>query len=1293
MFEATVIHMRNPVYLHRDRDVMPYDAPKKIRQIIHDCGLVNDDGTWNGPFVVSSTKKLGNEEGAYLLQDEWDRELEDKEVLLLQAVPMGKGGSRIILLIAIAVLAAYTGGAAAGAAGGVATTGGAIAGAAASAAVTIAGTYLINAVLPPPKPKTGNQQTSPNYGLSANGNLARLGEAVPVQYGRFKVFPDYAAQPYTETRGSDTYLYQLFLITQGELDIEAIRIGDTDIAKYAEVQYEVTTPGNRVTLFPDNVITSDAVQGVVLLAPEEANTSAPDYSPYSGPFIIGVPGQTYTRIGIDISYPQGMFRVNEDGKTRGQYVNWLVEVQQVDDNGNPIGGWITHHSVNGTLLYYGPETFSYYLTVPEGRYQVRASKGDSGPTDRTRVYTVMWMGARAYLPNFQTYGDATLLAVVMRATNNLNANTQRQINVIGTRKVPVYDGANWSAPVANRNPAWALADLFRNTTYGAGWDDNRLILSKFKQLADVWTTRGDCFDGVFDTKTTVWEAAKAICRVGRATPIYYAGVIDVIRDQAKSVATLMIHPNNIVAGSLSIKYLFPTVDTPDYVTATYIDPVTWKQAPVDCALDDSPKLLAKTIDFFGITQHDQAWKEGIYMAACNRDQRRIISVTMELAGLIPQYGDLVKLTHDVAAWGQFGVVTSIDPETAIAELTEPVQFSAAAATHAIAFQKRDGSAAGPYTCVEVDGNQFQVRITGLTATQLGQIYVSNGNGEVPTSFAFGPNAAQALDCVVLTGKPNAEGRVALTLTNYSASVHLAETNTGIPTPSSPSGLLDPDLAPSVGGVGVSEPQGGGDGGTVYLSVAPVPGAVAYEFEISYDGGITWLAVGISPVPHINAVIPPGTWIVRARAYGRSAQPGGWTDSPITVVGEPWPLGALASFTGTGFVFGLTLNWAFPSGLDSIDAGATEIRYGLTGVFNDSLFLVRLAYPTNSYTMSGLPPGQTYVFWARMVSKTTGAPGPWSPSIAVQSSSDASEILAYIAGKLSEEELTEDLVAKIDLIPDLDTRLDAAEAALGELSGDFDSIQGIITRFSPVMVGSTTDYIGATTGRVGVYSEISARQEADGIVGKKVDSVIAIADSALGVANAASAAVITEATARASADTALATNITTTQAQVGNLNAAVVTNATAVADLSGQVSAAYSVKVQIDPGTGKYITAGYTIGVNNSGGIAQSQFIIQADLLALISSAGGTITSPFTILAGIAYLNSAFIQDGTITNGKIANVLQSTAVDSTGNPIWKLDKVNGLTIRGSDASGRVENDGAGARVYNAAGQLLMRWGRW
>ena len=81
------------------------------------------------------------------------------------------------------------------------------------------------------------------------------------------------------------------------------------------------------------------------------------------------------------------------------------------------------------------------------------------------------------------------------------------------------------------------------------------------------------------------------------------------------------------------------------------------------------------------------------MAAANRYRRRIVSFRTELEGMIPTYGDLIAVAHDMPRWGESGEVVAYDPP--VLTLSEPVTFNETG-THSIVLRRRDGSLSGPW---------------------------------------------------------------------------------------------------------------------------------------------------------------------------------------------------------------------------------------------------------------------------------------------------------------------------------------------------------------------------------------------------------------------------------------------------------------------------------------------------------------------------------------------------------------------------------------------------------------------
>jgi predicted phage tail protein len=171
------------------------------------------------------------------------------DYVVICPVPCGSGGKmifRVVAMIAVAVASAYTGGAAAAAYGGMGTVAGATAGFAASAAVTIAGSLLVNAILPPVTPtnNSGSLDSSSSYGADGAKNTSAEGVPVPVSYGTYRTAGNIIGL-YTELDGSGSdasnggnnqILYMLINAGEGPIaSITDVLINDRPAAEFTNI--------------------------------------------------------------------------------------------------------------------------------------------------------------------------------------------------------------------------------------------------------------------------------------------------------------------------------------------------------------------------------------------------------------------------------------------------------------------------------------------------------------------------------------------------------------------------------------------------------------------------------------------------------------------------------------------------------------------------------------------------------------------------------------------------------------------------------------------------------------------------------------------------------------------------------------------------------------------------------------------------------------------------------------------------------------------------------------------------
>jgi hypothetical protein len=812
----------------------------------------------------------------------WHKSVKDGDTVAFVMLPQGGGGGsnplKIILAITVAVIAPQIGGMLAQQFAGAGILTGGFGSTLAfgqflGAVVGFGLNAVINALIPQPSPPKAQKVAelaapSPTYSLGAQGNTARLGQPIPVVYGRNVIYPDFIGQPYTEYAGNEQYLYQLFSIGQGEFDIEQIRIEDSVVednvnqtgafvtanGSFEEIQYQIVHNAT-VTAFPAQVYTAVEVSGQELVY--ETPTAS-----YIGPFVANPAGSLVNQIAVDVVAPKGVYFANDAGGLDTRTVAFKAEARQIDDSGTAIGDWFTIVDTSFSEKTTTPQRRSYNAGVTNGRYEVRMTRTNAKDTNVRAGNDINWATLRGYSRGNQNYGDVTVMAMRIRATNSLSQQASRKFNVIATRKLPTWNGTEWSEPVPTRSIAWAIADLCK-AQYGMKLTDAQIDLAGLLDLDATWTSRLDLFDGVFDSQQSAWDALQQIARCGRAVPYIQGGIVSVARDSLETIPTAMFSQRNIVRNSMNLQYIMPSEETADALEMEYWDNGTWQPKTVRAALPDSTERVVSNVKLFGCTQRAQAWREGMYMAACNRYRRRTMNFETDMEGFIPSLGDLIAVQHDMPQWGVSGELTSWDEETLTAGLSEPVDFGAG--NHYMSLRRRNGTVSGPYLVSETS-DPFTV-----VFNEVPDIVPDVGIDRERTHFAFGLADSQYIRARVLSIKPRSLNKVAIYAVVESDFVHNADTG-AIPADDAwqlPTLITVPVV---LGLIGRSDYN---DVDKMFLSWQPAAGAEYYLIEVS-DSGEGWTRIGETRTSNYTAIAPYGNR-TQVRVAGVGVTKGPWVE--------------------------------------------------------------------------------------------------------------------------------------------------------------------------------------------------------------------------------------------------------------------------------------------------------------------------------------------------------------------------------------------------------------------------------
>lgn len=739
-------------------------------------------------------------------------------------------------------------------------------------------------------------QPEPVYTLRGQTNENKLGSPIESGYGQFRTWPSYGASSYSTFIGNDSFIYQLFCLGHGKLRIEQIYVEDTEIEEFQNIEYEIIQPGDSVTLFPDNVYTSTEVGGVELFGPNEASFT--DWTPG---YVACPPLQQTTKIEVDVVLPRGMYYASGAALvTRTSTCEF--QYRKIDDAGEAIGDWTTGVIFTKTLKTTTPQRYTETITVPLGRYEVRAVRTNNAELNHAGTTQTIWRGLRAYLPSLLVYPGVTMLAMKSKATNNLNDSASTRINLVATRKLSIWDSENeiWIDDQPTRNPVWAFCDVFR-AEYGARLADEFLDLEGLAELAAELENEGVFFDWVFDTKGTAWETARSIAKIARGVPILNGSKLTIVRERPQVLPVAMFTPENIIRDSFNYEMKLREAESHDSIEAEYINAETWLPETVLCVIPGDTGDRPKTVKFPGCTNRDRAYRLGMYMRMCETKLRTNINFSTGLEGLLPRYGDLVAISHPLPRWGACGYVLAISGFDVT--LSRDVEFTAG--THYILLRKKNGSVFGPAVCTakqDAGGNTVPNVVTITDTITPADYLVATQNGD-PATFMFGTGTAYARTATVAELSPSDTESVAVKCIIYDASV-FAYNDATAPAISTGYYVPQPEAVPIVRNLSVfAHPT---SINLIVITWQAITGVTRYIVESSNDGE-TWTTEATPTNPyHVLSVVEQLLYIRVSATNVGTGVPATWNGNVGIALTRPNNVAGTALATWEGNT--ITATW-------------------------------------------------------------------------------------------------------------------------------------------------------------------------------------------------------------------------------------------------------------------------------------------------------------------------------------------------------------------------------------------------
>ncbi len=479
----------------------------------------------------------------------------------------------------------------------------------ANLAISVTLSYVANKLFAPDAP---SEQAAPSsvYALNSAQNAARYGSPIPIIYGMVRMFPSMIVQPYYRFDDDIEYLYHVLCVGQGKNQTAQILIGDDDITNEDDLEWKLLYQDdfyniplraygihlNKTLSNPSNIEIGGASDGVQGDETEKYRISS-----------------SASKVEFDYMFPNGLFW-NNDGSLEAAHASFEFRIYTLSGTTytevfkETIS--VFEKSIDAIQRTYTKDISAYTQDVYVS-FKRTIQSSDIRVTQDLYVKRV-----KEIYPNedfTQRYGDITLLAVKIKATNAVSSAGQLKVNGYFRR----HGVGNTISEV--------LTDLYTNTQYGGGLSADDLSFPATTETVNC----------AYDESITLFDAMRKIA-MSQGYSLYLAGM-DVIlkKDGANAITSGMYNEMNILRNSFKAQYLFKE-EFPAYdgFECIYIDGCSWK---TKSAKYPSTSSRPKRVDLFGVVDYDCAVDESYWLPSARCSNMPIYYDANEPIGVIDMY--------------------------------------------------------------------------------------------------------------------------------------------------------------------------------------------------------------------------------------------------------------------------------------------------------------------------------------------------------------------------------------------------------------------------------------------------------------------------------------------------------------------------------------------------------------------------------------------------------------------------------------------------------------------------------
>ncbi|MDO5648870.1 phage tail protein [Paracoccus sp. (in: a-proteobacteria)] len=564
--------------------------------------------------------------------------------VVIRVVP-GKDAIRSVLTIVVSIAAVAVGGlwgAGLASALGVST---AVGTAMVTFGVSVIGNLLINALIPPARPK--EQRTANSFAINGWQNRLDPDGAVPCVLGRLRYAPPFAVMPHTEIVGDLQYVRAVFNFGYGPLELSDYQLGDTPLSQFTGVEVEDRSgvAGDpALSLYPTQVVEEQIGVDLTRPKPRDDRGEVINGDPIETP-VVRVTGADADGASVIFAFPAGLVRVDNKGDKQRQHVDIRIRQRL---SGQTAWHMVERLSINAAKseAFYRQHSWTF---PSRGRWEIEVTRMTGERDETTTSDRSVWLALQTTRPEYPiSFGEPlALTAVRIKATHQLSGALDNLSARVARRCLDWDRTARQWVMRRTSNPASLYRYILQSRANPRPVPDAGLDLEQLQDWHVYCRLKGLFYDRVLDdTGMTLRDALAEVAAAGRATPRHDGVRWGVTIDRPQDLIVDHISPRNSWNFRSSRSYS----KRPDGLRVKFQD-ATHDYKPAERIVPwpghTGPVLLTEALELPGKTDPAEIWREARRRMYEIEERPDSYEVMQDGPIRVATRGDMVMLSHDV----------------------------------------------------------------------------------------------------------------------------------------------------------------------------------------------------------------------------------------------------------------------------------------------------------------------------------------------------------------------------------------------------------------------------------------------------------------------------------------------------------------------------------------------------------------------------------------------------------------------------------------------------------------------